>query len=153
MLARGSVAEPHQKDLVCIREQRHTRNGCIDEDILRRINVTSASFGRFRLQVFSNRNLRLNTNVALHRYVVVSTLLDRIGRHSLYITEVARFEEERRGALEGRRRQRHLQHANSTQGMFPCYLCPRTCRSRIGLLSHLAVHRRQSIEEQRCRQQ
>lgn len=43
----------------------------------------------------------------------------RIGWRSLCVAGVAEFEEEIRGALEGRQRQRHLQPANSAPDMFP----------------------------------
>ncbi|CAE1253918.1 unnamed protein product [Acanthosepion pharaonis] len=76
-----------------------------------------------------------------------SSQLKNLARHridwrTLCLAGVANFEEERRGVVEERRRQRHLQPANSIQGMFPCHLCPGSCRSRIGLLFLLAAHRR-----------
>ncbi|CAE1314775.1 unnamed protein product [Acanthosepion pharaonis] len=79
---------------------------------------------------------------------------DRVGCRSHCVTGMAHFEEERREALKGRRRQRHLQPADSAPGMFPCQLCQRACHSQIGLLSHLASHRRRSLKDgQRRRQQ
>ncbi|CAE1321158.1 unnamed protein product [Acanthosepion pharaonis] len=79
---------------------------------------------------------------------------DRVGWRSICVAGVTHFVEERRGALEVRRRQRHLQPANSAPGMFTCHLCSRTCRSRIELLSHLTAHRRWTeMDGQRRRQQ
>lgn len=50
-------------------------NGRFDEDILLRIKLASASFGRLRLRVFSNSNVRLTTKVAVYRAFAISTLL------------------------------------------------------------------------------
>ena len=47
----------------------------IDEDILNRIQAASAAFGRLRTRVFSNKNLRLHTKIAVYEAVCISTLL------------------------------------------------------------------------------
>ncbi|CAE1280917.1 unnamed protein product [Acanthosepion pharaonis] len=138
-------------------------NGHIDEDIPRRINLTSDSFGYLRLRVSFDSNLRLTRKVAVYRAVVVSTLLYGCECWALLLQRIGwagglpalpELRTWRRRALEGRRRQRHLQSANSAPVMFSCHLCPRAFCSWIGLLSDLAAHtRRTEMDGQRRRQQ
>ena len=53
------------------------------------------------------------------------------------------FEERRRTQIEEARERRTASaDAPSNPGLFPCPHCPRTCKSRIGLHSHLRAHGR-----------
>lgn len=72
-----------------------------------------------------------------------SEVLDRSKWRSLTLQAQTNFEEQRR---ENVREARTRRKASSIQppgpGQFPCPHCPRTCRSRIGLTSHLRTHGR-----------
>ena len=59
-------------------------NCSIDEEVNRRINKASASFGRICKQVVQNHNLRLATKVAVYRAVCLSTLLYGSETFTLY---------------------------------------------------------------------
>ena len=50
-------------------------DGTIDEEILNRLHLAHAAYGRLTQRVFANRNLRAPTKLAVYRAVVVSTLL------------------------------------------------------------------------------
>lgn len=50
-------------------------DGTIDEEILNRLRLAHAAYGRLTKRVFTNSNLRASTKLAVYRAVVISTLL------------------------------------------------------------------------------
>ncbi|KAK0131440.1 Craniofacial development protein 2 [Merluccius polli] len=47
----------------------------LTDEVQRRLNLASSAFGRLSDQVFTNRNLKIHTKVAVYNAVVISTLL------------------------------------------------------------------------------
>ena len=68
---------------------------------------------------------------------------DRTGWRALTRHAMDTFEETRRTQIEeARERRKASADAPGNPGLFPCPHCPRTCKSRIGLHSHLRAHGR-----------
>ena len=68
---------------------------------------------------------------------------DRTGWRALTRHAMDTFEERRRTQIEeARERRKASADAPGNPGLFPCPHCPRTCKSRIGLHSHLRAHGR-----------
>ena len=70
---------------------------------------------------------------------------DRTGWRALTRHAMDTFEERRRTQIEDARgRRKASADAPGNPGLFPCPHCPRTCKSRIGLHSHLHANGRAS---------
>ena len=68
---------------------------------------------------------------------------DRTGWRALTRHAMDTFEERRRTQIEeARERRKASADAPGNPDLFPCPHCPRTCKSRIGLHSHLRAHGR-----------
>ena len=52
-----------------------SNDALLDADIIARIAKATAAFGRLTKRLFSNRDIRLETKVAVYKAAVVSTLL------------------------------------------------------------------------------
>ena len=68
---------------------------------------------------------------------------DRTGWRALIRRATDTFDERRRTQIEeARERRKASADAPGNPGLFPCQHCPRTCKSGIGLYSHLRAHGR-----------
>ena len=50
-------------------------NGCIDDDVQRRMPKASASFGRLRQRLWNNHHVSMRIKIKIYRAIVLSTLL------------------------------------------------------------------------------
>ena len=74
--------------------------------------------------------------------------MDRLGWRALTIRARDNFEAKRRADVTAARERRKASTTNpdlDPPSQFPCSYCPRVCRSRIGLVSHLRVHTGQGL--------
>lgn len=67
-------------------------NGYIDQEVTRRIAQAAASYGRLREMVFNNRNLKLQTKLAVYKAVCVSTLLYGSESWTVYSRHIKQLE-------------------------------------------------------------
>lgn len=67
---------------------------------------------------------------------------DRAGWRSQCHTAIAEFEASRVAALVGKRRRRNEDGNGLSTGVWACPMCPRICKSRIGLFAHMKTHNR-----------
>ena len=63
-------------------------NGCIDDEIQRRMAKASTSYGRLRQKLWNNHHVSMRVKGKIHRVIVLSTLLYTAEAWTVYITQV-----------------------------------------------------------------
>ena len=102
----------------------------IDDEVNARIAKASAAFGRLRGSIWDRSGIRLDTKLKVYRSVVQPTLL---------------YEAKRISEAEQKRAQRKaIAKASPTElssSDLSCSICNRQFRAKIGLISHLRIHK------------
>ena len=139
----------------------------IDAEITHRLQAAGAAVGKLQTRVFNNNDIYKSTKFIVYKAVVLPTLLyvllyvqcfirtntwevqarDRTSWRSTIHRGSKTFEEQRRKKREEKRAARKARQSAAAAtpatdaSASTCPHCNKTCRSRIGLLSHLRTHR------------
>ena len=66
-------------------------NGCIDDEIQRRMAKASASFGRLRQTLWNNHHVSMRVKGKIYRAIVLSTLLCEVEAWTVYRRQVKKL--------------------------------------------------------------
>ena len=66
-------------------------NGCIDDDVQRRMPKASASFGRLRQRLWNNHHVSMRIKIKIYRAIVLSTLLYGAEAWAVYRRQVKKL--------------------------------------------------------------